>query len=68
MFLSFWHSKIVICGIITKNSARNFNSATVPTVSHHLNVSVIKALITHLDFDVIEKVMANIIVGHYTTN
>jgi hypothetical protein len=24
-------------------------------VSHHLNVSVIKALITHLDFDVTEK-------------
>jgi hypothetical protein len=24
-------------------------------VSHHLNVSVIKALITHLDFDVTER-------------
>jgi hypothetical protein len=24
-------------------------------VSHHLNVSVIKALIAHLDFDVTEK-------------
>jgi hypothetical protein len=35
-------------------------------VSHHLNVSVIKALITHLDFDVTEKWWLVFIVGHCT--
>jgi hypothetical protein len=31
------------------------STVTGKKVSHHLNVSVIKALITHLNFDVTEK-------------
>jgi hypothetical protein len=37
-------------------------------VSHHLNVSVIKALIPHLDFDVTEKRWLVFIAGHCTYN
>jgi hypothetical protein len=36
-------------------SSLNYVRWSAKKVSHHLNVSVIKALITHLDFDVTEK-------------
>jgi hypothetical protein len=39
---------------------------TAKKVSHHLNVSVIKALITHLNFDVTEKWWLVFIAGHCT--
>jgi hypothetical protein len=44
-------------GFFCRNSAKQAckYGGRQKKVSHHLNASVIKALITHLDFDVTEK-------------
>jgi hypothetical protein len=47
-------------------SSLNYVRWPAKKVSHHLNVSVIKALITHLDFDVTETSWLVFIAGHCT--